>query len=105
MKSKQSPQRGRRWRHEQDRDEEHGAAVITFCDSQLTNEDFNETGDAFVKSYYVQHFFDDYCKSFEGAYEAIYHVEDSRENASKIVPVLDRRFEGWQDRKPWWKFW
>lgn len=82
--------------------------VIEFCDSQFTNEDFSDTGNAFVSSYYVQQYFKDYSNTFEGDYETIYHVEDSSENVNKILPVLDRRFNEWsekRDRKPWWKLW
>ena len=82
--------------------------VIQFCDSQFTNEDFTETGNAFVDHYYIQHYFDDYCKMFEGSFPSIYHVDDTWENADKMIPVLDKQFEEWnlrRDRKPWWKFW
>ena len=82
--------------------------VITFCDSQFTNEDFTDTGNALVDHYYIKSYFDDFCKTFEGAFETIYHVEDTWENADKIVPVLDKRFGEWEKRrgrKPWWKFW
>ena len=82
--------------------------VIRYCDSQFTNEDFTESGNEFVDHYYVKHYFDDYCKVFEGSVETIYHVNDTWENADKMVPVLDKRFEEWKqsrNRKPWWKFW
>jgi hypothetical protein len=82
--------------------------VIQFCDSQFTNEDFTESGNAFADHYYIKYFFDDYCKIFEGAFETIYHVDDTWENADTMFPVLDKRFEEWKDRrdrKPWWKFW
>lgn len=82
--------------------------VIRFCDSQFTNEDFTDTGNGFVEHYYIKQYFNDYCKMFEGDFETIYHVDDTWENADKIVPVLDKRFEEWNERserKPWWKFW
>jgi hypothetical protein len=45
---------------------------------------------------------------FEGNFETIYHVDDTWENADKIVLVLDKRFKEWKQRskrKPWWEFW
>ena len=42
--------------------------VIQFCDSQFTNEDFTETGNAFVDDYYIKHYFDDYRMVFEGSF-------------------------------------
>ena len=82
--------------------------VIQFCDSQFTNEDFAESGNEFVDHYYIDNLFDDYCKVFEGSVETIYHVSDTWDNADKMVPVLDERYEQWKrigTRKPWWKFW
>lgn len=82
--------------------------VIQFCDSQFTNEDFSDVGNAFVEHYYMQHYFGDFSNEFEASVESIYHVDDSWENADKMVPVLDKRFEDWnrrRDRRHWWKFW
>lgn len=82
--------------------------VIKFCDSQFTNEDFTETGNSFAAHYYIDHYFNDFCKVFEGQFDTIYHVDDTWEIADKMAPLLDRRFEEWKtrrDSKPWWKFW
>jgi hypothetical protein len=82
--------------------------VITFCDSQFTNEDFTETGNSFVAHYYINEYFNDFGKVFEGQFETIYHVDDNWENADKLAPLLNKRFDEWEkrrDSKSWWKFW
>ena len=82
--------------------------MIQFCDSQFTNEDFTETGNSFFAHYYIDQYFNDFCKVFEGQFNTIYHVDDTWENADKMAPLLDKRFDEWRkrrDSKPWWKFW
>lgn len=82
--------------------------VIRFCDSQFTDEDFTETGNSFVAHYYISKYFGDYSKVFEKLLETIYHVDDTWENADKMFPVLDKRYEQWRQsrtKNPWWKFW
>ena len=72
--------------------------VIQFCGSRLTDGDFTDAGNAFVKQYYIKRYFSDYCQAFESTHETIYHLADNWENADKIASVLDQRFEKWNHR-------
>jgi hypothetical protein len=78
------------------------------CDEKFWEEDLNETGNAFAKSYYVSNqYITDYEHVLGENVETLYHVQDTWENFDRIKAVIDIKYKKWlspQTRK-WWQFW
>jgi hypothetical protein len=76
-----------------------GQFFLQYCDGKLTDEDFNDQGNAFTVLY-----FDSEKGQFLADYEAIlatnqpslYHVPDTWHTYEVLKPVLDRRFSQWR---------
>lgn len=73
------------------------------CDGKLTDEDFNDRGNAFTASYYEASFLADYQRVFADQMpnggettDDFCSVPDTWENFDRLVPVLDQRFAQWQ---------
>ena len=80
-----------------------GAFFLWACDGKLTDDDFNDEGNAFTERYFdtpEQPYLSDYEAVFgddlPGGAESLYYVEDSWENFEKLRPVLDRRLADWR---------
>ena len=81
-------------------------------DGKLTEEELNDTGNAFALAYYEYDSdfakeYCDYCTDFSNAfdkkakdsgfeYESAYHVEDTLENYLFIKNVIDKRYRQWK---------
>lgn len=67
-------------------------------DGKLAEDMLDETGDAFTRAYYPEHYLDDYAKALHvGQHDdALYRVEDSWDNYDRVARVLDARFEAWR---------
>jgi hypothetical protein len=81
--------------------------LLEECDEKFWDEDLNEEGNAFAKSYYEPYvYFSDYEKTFD-KYPTLYHVEDTWENYEKIAQVITSRYRKWKSssEKMWWQFW
>lgn len=79
-----------------------------WCDGKLTDEDFNEQGNVFLKEYYGKEgalYLPDYA-SFFG--DLMYVKGESEHDFAKFSSMVEKRyleFAGNSDNKPWWKFW
>lgn len=81
---------------------------MQWCDGKLTDEDFNEQGNVFLKEYYGKEgalYLPDYA-SFFG--DLMYVKDESEHDFAKFSSMVEKRyleFSGNSDNKPWWKFW
>ena len=76
-----------------------GQIALRTCDGKLTDEDFNEVGNAFVEFYLESEdaaFLEDYEETLGTELSTLYHVADSWENFDKLKPVIDKRFAKWR---------
>jgi hypothetical protein len=76
------------------------------CDGKLTDDDFNDVGNAFTASYYEKSFAADYQQVFadqmpNGAQSTddFCSVPDTWENYDRLAPLLDQRFEQWRKER------
>jgi hypothetical protein len=79
-------------------------------DEKLTDNDFNEEGNAFATSYYGSTnspYLADYERTFARGGRSLYKTEDTWANYELIAPSITEAFEAWKRRKarPWWRFW
>jgi len=72
-----------------------GQYFSQYCDGKLTDEDLNGRGNAFARTYYENHYLQDYVSTLASALDSPYHVEDTWENFEKISRVITRRFDTW----------
>ncbi|QLG86763.1 hypothetical protein HQ393_00080 [Chitinibacter bivalviorum] len=83
---------------------------FTYCDGKLTDETFNEVGNAFAAQYYGDDglYLNDYAEHFE---ELMYVAPESDHDFAKYSAVLDARLKSnvltkaQLKPKPWWKVW
>ncbi|MBP1143571.1 hypothetical protein JOE33_000494 [Pseudomonas sp. PvP027] len=78
-----------------------GAFVISMLDEKLTDQEFNDVGNAFAIAYYEglnndSRYVDDYVLAFGVTQDAVYSVEDTWANYDKLSPLIDARFAEWQ---------
>ncbi len=73
------------------------------CDGKLTDDDFNDVGNAFTASYYEAHFVADYARVFADQIpnggettDDFCSVPDTWDNYDRLAPVLDERFAKWR---------
>ena len=64
--------------------------LFKYCDGKLTNEDFNEMGNAFAARYYATEglYLDDYAKTFQ---EQMYVAPEAAHDFEKFSSMLDER--------------
>ena len=70
--------------------------LMQHCDEKFTDEELNEEGNRFARSYYETSYLDDYGECLGDDLPSLYHVEDSVQNQSKIEALLDQRLEAWR---------
>ena len=82
-----------------------------YCDGKLTDEDFNDEGNAFAEKYYGENglYLEDYANHFT---DLMYETPESEHNFEKYSAVIDSRLrkniltkDQLVREKPWWKFW
>ena len=76
-----------------------GGWLINTCDSQFTDEDLNDEGNAFAGAYYVegpQGFAGDLEKATAGKLPSIYHLSDSWKNYEQLAQLFKFRFDAWR---------
>jgi len=74
--------------------------LINACDGSLTDEDLNDQGNAFTKSYYLGEntdvsYLDDYRAALTAGLSSDYHVVDDWANFDRLATTVDRRFAQW----------
>jgi hypothetical protein len=77
------------------------------CDGVLTEEDLNDEGNAFARSYFADpdrggygKYMADYAKALDtAALPSEYHVEDTWENYDKLAALIDRRYAAWRKKQ------
>lgn len=76
--------------------------VMNVCDGRITDEDFNEVGNTFLKGYYDQSYLKDYFSVVdpEDTAETAYSIENSNSNYIEIGKLLDKKFDAWNGKKP-----
>jgi hypothetical protein len=77
-----------------------GRLFLQLCDGKLTDEDFNENGNAFTQEYFNDNahgYIDDYKKCLGTEKETIYHIKDNWENFEKISFILREKFLNWKN--------
>jgi hypothetical protein len=79
-----------------------------YCDGKLTNEDLNQTGNAFAEQYYGDDglYLEDYAKHFP---EHLYVAPESAHDFERFSSALEIRLKTGvltkRQVKPWWKIW
>jgi hypothetical protein len=76
-----------------------GAFFLAACDGKFTDEDLNETGNAFAAFYFdldKGKYLADYEGTLGSGLANLYYVKDTWQNFDKLKPVLDQRFREWQ---------
>jgi hypothetical protein len=67
--------------------------VLNWCDEKLTDEDLNDEGNAFAADYYQESYLTDWAELFPDNYR----IDDSWANFDRVLALLDRRFDAWQE--------
>lgn len=90
-----------------------GASFLLTCfDGKLTEEDLNESGNAFIRDYYDEETafatkFKDYLYDYAQVFgiritdgyldhDQLYRVENTWSNYELLLPILEQRFKEWQ---------
>lgn len=81
-----------------------GSWFIQACDGKFTNEDLNDTGNAFAESYYagadgLHEGPGSYLADYEAAFphfSTSYHVPDNWATFDKLKDIIRKRFSEWQ---------
>lgn len=71
------------------------------CDRKFTDEDLNDEGNAFTRSYFhleTGDYIADYEDTLGAGLPELYYVKDSWENFDRLTPVLDTRLAEWRGR-------
>jgi hypothetical protein len=72
------------------------------CDGKFWEDDLNDEGNAFAKSYYCGPdgkfgtYLADYEATFKNSGPSLYRVADSWENYDRLEPVITRRYVAWK---------
>jgi hypothetical protein len=80
--------------------------LIQACDEKLTNEEFNEEGNAFARHYYGEggrmgEYIEDYQEVLCSKTPTLYHVADTWENFDRLSPRIEQRYQEWKNQKGW----
>jgi hypothetical protein len=77
-----------------------------YCDGKLTDDDFNDQGNAFTQFYYEKSFAVDFAAWFKKSLPNTGHpvadgcsLPDTWENYDRLVLLLDRRYKVWCDQQ------
>ena len=74
---------------------------LRMCDGKLTDEDFDEEGNAFAAAYFSRRespcWLGDYELMVGQDLPSLYHVENSWQTYDLLAPFLDRRFAEWRE--------
>jgi hypothetical protein len=71
--------------------------LLMICDGVLTAEDLSPEGNAFVHDYYNGNLYiKDYSAALCKDLPTMYDVDDTWENADRVMLMIDRRFEVWR---------
>ena len=76
-----------------------GLFFLEQCDGKLTDEDFNDEGNAFAQAYFDftnGTYLDDYHTALGADLPSLYHVADSWESFDTMAAVLDQRLFEWR---------
>jgi hypothetical protein len=79
-----------------------GAYFLRACDGKFIDEDLNDEGNAFTKSYFdfsTGKYLADYCDALGTTIHRIYYAADTWDNFDLLKPVLDRRYAEWKKSK------
>ena len=79
-----------------------GAFFLSSCDGKFTDEDLNDQGNAFTRSYFdfsSGKYLNDYCRALGISIHRIYYAADTWKNFDRLRPVLDKRYAEWKKRK------
>ena len=85
--------------------------LFKYCDGKLTDEDFNEQGNAFAEKYYGDGglYLGEYAEQFG---DLMYSAPDNLHDFRKFTIMLESRFQSGilttsqiQSKGPWWKIW
>ena len=68
-----------------------------YCDGKFTDEDLNETGNAFAADYYPHSYFDDYMNTLDrnDEFKTHYLIPNTWANFEKVSAMLDQKFKVW----------
>ncbi len=79
-----------------------GAFFLNSCDGKFTDEDLNDEGNAFTKTYFdfkTGKYLSDYCAALGISIHKIYYAADTWKSFDLLKPVLDRRYAEWKDKR------
>lgn len=91
--------------------------LLHWCDGKLTDEEFDDRGNAFAEQYY-----EDYLDDYEDLFpDLVYVAPETEHDFRKLSEMLDQEYERFTSnaseskaqietpksgaKKPWWKFW
>jgi len=75
-----------------------GAWFIAVCDGKLVDEDLNDEGNDFAKSYYSDaqpNYLSDLTRAVGDRLPSPYHLPDSWDNYDQLAPLLTFRYREW----------
>lgn len=77
-----------------------GQFLMRVLDEKLTDQEFDDLGNAFTVAYYQgaeddSRYVDDYLEAFGVDVENLYGVPDSWEQYDRLAPLIDQRFATW----------
>lgn len=76
-----------------------GQFFLQVCDGKLTDDDFNDEGNAFAAAYFDfddGQYLNDYETSLADDLQSLYHVPDTWSTFDAMQPIVDRRFAEWK---------
>ena len=88
-----------------------GAWFLQACDGKFTDEDLNDEGNAFTRSYYAddsglrtgaEGYLADYESTFPAS-DDLYSVPDSWASYDQIAPRISKRMSKWRNPKTGWR--
>lgn len=77
-----------------------GAFFMKACDGKFTDEELNQTGQAFTEDYFdmeAGEYIEDYEELFAEDVDSIYEIEDSWSHYDQLKPILDERLADWKE--------
>ena len=80
--------------------------LYEWWDCCLISDMVNEEGNAFGMYYFdfeKGKYISDYIGTLQGDLPSEFHVVYTEENYARLKSVIEKRFEEWRNRKPWWR--